>query len=71
MYAIDSHPGLAFLRSGGLAGRTREIWTALEPEVDARWTEFAALGDALEEAGARARRHRPSDTGWAAARTLR
>ncbi len=65
MYAIDSHPGLSFLRSGGLAGRTRDIWTALEPEIDARWTEFTALGDALEEVGARRAAHRPSDSGWA------
>ena len=64
MYAIDSHPGLAFLKSGGLAGRTKEIWAALEPEVDARWTEFATLGDALEEARAARAGYRPSDPAW-------
>jgi hypothetical protein len=65
MYAIDSHPGLAFLRSGGLTGRTEEIWNALRPEVDARWSEFAALGDALEQARTIRSTRRPADPSWA------
>lgn len=66
MYAIDSHSGLAFLRSGGLTGRTGDIWTALEPEIDARWSEFAAVDDALEEATAVRAGYRPSGPGWSA-----
>src|SRR6266704_2131373 len=50
MFAIDSHPGLAFLRGGGLGGRTESRWAALRPEVDLLWAHFAVLGELLERA---------------------
>jgi hypothetical protein len=54
MYAIDSHPGLGFLRSGGLQGRTQTTWSALGPDVDALWSGFNTLNDLLESARASA-----------------
>jgi hypothetical protein len=60
MYAVDSHPGLAFLRSGTLAGETAARWQALRPEIDLLWAAFALFGDLLERArGARSRRGDP------------
>jgi len=70
MYTIDSHPALGFLRAGGLAGRTADVWAALSPEVDARWNEFAALGTALEQARADRARLKPSQSDWSMLRHL-
>jgi hypothetical protein len=64
MYLIDSHPGLVFLKSGHLTGRTAEVWAALSAEVDARWSEFSALGSGLEQARDARARYRPSDAEW-------
>ncbi len=64
MYLIDSHPGLGFLKAGGLTGRTAEIWAALSTEIDARWAEFSALGTGLEQARTARIAHRPSDREW-------
>ncbi len=64
MYLIDSHPGLGFLKSGGLSGRTEEIWRALSGEIDSRWAEFSALGTGLEQARTIRVRHRSSDAEW-------
>jgi hypothetical protein len=61
MYAIDCDPALGFLRAGGLAGKTAEIWAALSPEIDARWIEFGAFGDAMEQARTDRTQHRPAD----------
>ncbi len=66
MYAIDSHPGLGFLKSGGLTGQTAEIWAALQPEVDAHWTEFTGFGTALGEARTTRASRRQSDPEWTA-----
>lgn len=62
MYGLDTHAGLAFLRSTELAGRTKERFGELEPRVDLLWGHFNALGEILEKARAvRARRSRPND----------
>jgi DNA repair exonuclease SbcCD ATPase subunit len=50
MFAIDSHPALGFLRSGGLRGRTEATRAAIVPDVDALWSDFNALNDMLESA---------------------
>ena len=65
MFTIDSHPGLALLRSGGLGGATRTRWEALGPEIDRLWAHFAVLGDLLERARAIRNQRRPDDTDWA------
>src|SRR5437763_1561896 len=49
MFAIDSHPGLAYLRGGGVAGLTETRWATLRPEVD-RGDKGAPLSAALAEA---------------------
>jgi hypothetical protein len=70
MFAVDSHPGLAFLRSGGLAGATQARWDALRPEVDLLWAHFALLGDLLERARGIRGQRRPDDADWAALRQI-
>lgn len=65
MYAVDSHSGLGFLRGGGLAGLTASARETLDPAIDEAWTEFAAIGDALESARAVRAVRRPSDEDWA------
>jgi hypothetical protein len=70
MFAVDSHPGLAFLRSGGLAGATQARWDALRPEVDLLWAHFAFLGDLLERARGIRGQRRPDDADWAALRQI-
>jgi hypothetical protein len=70
MYGIDSHPGLNFLRAGGVTGRTRDIWDALSPEIDARWSEFSAMGEQLEQARTIRVQYRPSDPNWATLQRL-
>ncbi len=49
MFAIDGHPGLAYLRGGGLSGATRQRAAALDPEVDLMWAQFAVLGEKLDQ----------------------
>ena len=63
---FDSDPALGFLRAGGITGKTQAIWTALSPEVDARWTEFSNFGEALETARTDRAQRRPSDREWTA-----
>jgi hypothetical protein len=64
MFAIDSHPGLGYLRSGALSGLTRTRWAALQPEVDRLWAQFAVLGDLLERARGIRGQRRPDDADW-------
>jgi hypothetical protein len=64
MYAIDSHPGLALLRGGGLSGLTRTRADTLRPEVDRLWARFNALGDLLERARAIRGQRRLDDADW-------
>jgi hypothetical protein len=61
MYAIDSDPALGFLRAGGLTGTTLATWTTLSPQVDARWTEFNALGELIEQARTDRTQRQPAD----------
>ncbi len=70
MFAIDSHPGLAFLRGGGLGGRTESRWAALRPEVDLLWAHFAVLGELLERARSIRGQRRPEDSDWDALRLI-
>src|SRR5256886_13657540 len=70
MFAVDSHPGLAFLRGGGVSGLTRTRWDALRPEVDLLWAHFALLGDLLERARGIRGQRRPDDADWDALRLL-
>src|SRR5690348_13641513 len=64
MFGIDSHPGLAYLRSGGLSGRTQARWEALAPEIDLLWAQFNVLGDLLERARAIRGQRRPDNADW-------
>jgi len=64
MYALDGRRGLGFMRAGGLAGQTAAAWRRLEPEVDALWSHFTAVGEALGRAQT-LRGHRPKDPEWA------
>ncbi|OLB63958.1 MAG: hypothetical protein AUI10_13145 [Actinobacteria bacterium 13_2_20CM_2_72_6] len=70
MFTIDSHPALAYLRGGGLAGLTQARWAALQPEVDRLWAQFAVLGDLLERARGIRGQRRPDDDDWAALRLM-
>jgi len=70
MFTIDSHPGLGYLRGGGLAGLTRTRWEALGPEVDRLWALFATLGDLLERARGIRNQRRLDDADWATLRLL-
>jgi hypothetical protein len=70
MFTIDSHPGLGFLRGGGLTGVTRTRCEALIPEIDQLWAHFTALGDLLERARAIRNQRRPDDADWATLRLL-
>jgi hypothetical protein len=64
MFTIDSHPALAYLRGGDLAGLTKTRWDALQPEVDRLWAQFAMLGDLLERARGIRGQRRPDDADW-------
>jgi hypothetical protein len=71
MFAVDSHPGLAFLRGSGLSGRTAERAATLTPEVRLLWAHFSAIGEVLERARTiRARHRRPDDADWDALELL-
>ncbi len=62
MFAIDSHPGLAFLKSGVLTGRTLAARRDSQARVDTLWAQFGTLRDLLEQARTvRGRRSRPGD----------
>lgn len=64
MFVIDSHPGLAFLRGGGLAGRTAERAQTISPEVDVLWAQFNALSELLDRARAIRGQRRLDDDDW-------
>jgi hypothetical protein len=64
MFTIDSHPGLAFLRGGGLGGRTAERARTLSPEVDLLWAHFNALSELLDRARAIRGQRRLNDDDW-------
>jgi hypothetical protein len=70
MFAVDSHPGLAYLRGGGLGGQTATRWETLRPEVDLLWAHFALLGDLLERAQGIRGQRRPDDADWDALRLI-
>jgi hypothetical protein len=71
MFAVDSHPGLAFLRGSGLSGRTAERAATLTPEVRLLWAHFSAVGEVLERARAiRAGHRRLDDADWDALELL-
>jgi hypothetical protein len=71
MFAIDSHPGLVFLRGSGLSGRTAERAATLAPEVRLLWAHFTAIGDLLERARTiRASHRRLDDADWDALELL-
>lgn len=70
MFAVDSHPGLSFLRGGGLAGTTRSRWVSIAPEIDLLWAQFAVLGDLLERARSLRTQRRPDEDDWALLRQL-
>lgn len=60
MYAIDSHPGLAFLKTGTLSGRTLAARRDTQARIDVLWAQFGALRGLLEAAKTvRAQRSRP------------
>src|SRR5439155_4707905 len=64
MFAVDSHPGLAYLRGGGVAGLTETRWATLRPEVDLLWAHFGVLGDLVERARGIRSQRRPDDADW-------
>ncbi len=71
MYAVDTHPGLAFLRDTPTTGRTRLVGEDARRRIDALWTQFADLRvrlDALRSL--RAQRSRPSAADLAAIAAL-
>ena len=70
MFAIDSHPGLAYLRGGGVAGLTETRWATLRPEVDLLWAHFGVLGDLVERARGIRSQRRPDDADWDALRMI-
>lgn len=70
MFVIDSHPGLAFLRGGGLVGRTAERAQTISPEVDLLWAHFSALSELLDRARAIRGQRRLGDDDWDALRLL-
>src|SRR5215469_3097318 len=71
MFAVDSHPGLAFLRASGLSGRTAERAATLTPEVRLLWAHFSAVGEVLERARTiRASHRRLDDADWDALELL-
>jgi hypothetical protein len=60
MYALDTHPGLAALRAGGLRGQTDRLAGEVLARTAVLWSRFIALGDLLGRARAvRAERSRP------------
>src|SRR5690348_2635854 len=71
MFGVDSHPGLAFLRGSGLAGRTADRAATLAPEVRVLWAHFTAIGEVLERARTiRASHRRLDDADWDALELL-
>jgi hypothetical protein len=71
MFAVDGHPGLAFLRGSGLSGRTAERAATLAPEVTRLWAHFTAVGEVLERARAiRQGQRRLDDADWDALHLL-
>jgi hypothetical protein len=70
MFTIDSHSGLAFLRGGGLTGRTAQRWQTLAPEVDQLWAGFTAFGELLERGRAIRAKRRLDDDDWDALHLL-
>ena len=71
MFGVDSHPGLAFLRGSGLAGRTAERAATLAPEVRVLWAHFTAIGEVLDRARTiRASHRRLDDADWDALELL-
>ncbi len=71
LFVVDSHPGLAFLRGSGLAGRTAERAATLAPEVDLAWARFTAIGEVLERArGIKQGQRRLDDADWDALELL-
>ncbi len=70
MFGIDSHPGLAFLRSGGLSGRTQARWEALAPEIDLLWAQFTVVGELLERARGIRGQRRPDEADWETLRLI-
>nr|MDT0657402.1 hypothetical protein [Micromonospora sp. DSM 115978] len=62
MYAVDTHPGLALLRGGGLTGETARLAERSLGLVGPLWSNFTALGRWLDRARTvRDRRSRPGD----------
>ncbi|MEU8263018.1 hypothetical protein AB0C02_20605 [Micromonospora sp. NPDC048999] len=62
MYALDAHPGLVVLRGDDLRGKTRRAATETLARLDVLWSQFAALGSALDRVRAvRGARSKPGD----------
>jgi hypothetical protein len=62
MFALDSHPGLGYLRGGALAGTTRQVSQDVQELMTLLWARFSALRQQLELArDTRAARSRPGD----------
>jgi len=70
MFAIDSHPGLTFLRGGGLSGRTEQRWQTLSPEIDLLWAQFNGFSELLERGRAIRGQRRLDDADREALRLL-
>jgi hypothetical protein len=61
LYAMDTHPGLAFLRATPTTGRTLAEWREARARIEALWAQFAGLRGRLEDIrSVRARRSRPN-----------
>jgi len=65
MYALDSHPTLAYLRGATHTGRTKQMRDAVLLEVDVMWAQFSTVGDILNEARALRTQLKPADARWA------
>jgi hypothetical protein len=64
MYAVDSHPVLAYLRAATYTGRTHQMREALLFDVGVMWAQFTTIADILEQAKALRAQFRPSDKRW-------
>jgi hypothetical protein len=60
LLSIEDHPGHRYLREHTLAGRTKEVWRDLKPQIQLMWAQYTALSTVLQQVRRlRERRDRP------------